>query len=125
MPEEVEEGGWYEETEIKSEIARSKSYIIEKLISERSQILENEKLEYKQKLKFLKENRNTITLATGGRVTQTENVAYGILLFGGLIVVVLSMLTAFAGLPSEVTLSFVGTVLGGTIATISQKLGKI
>lgn len=61
----------------------------------------------------------------GGSVRKTDSVVYGILIFGGVVLTVLAFLTSFAGLPSEVTLAFVGTVLGGTIATIAQKLGKI
>jgi hypothetical protein len=38
---------------------------------------------------------------------------------------VLALLTAFAGLSSNITLAFVGTALGGTIATIAQKLGQV
>jgi hypothetical protein len=95
------------------------------LAQERRSILENEKLSAKQKCSLLDENRKTLVVATGGKVTKTDSVVYGILVFGGIVLIILALLTTFAHLPSEVTLSFVGTVLGGTIATIAQKLGKI
>jgi hypothetical protein len=74
---------------------------------------------------LLDENRKALTVATGGKVTKTDSVVYGILWFGGVVLVILALLTVLADLPKEVTLSFVGTVLGGVIATIAQKLGKI
>jgi hypothetical protein len=61
----------------------------------------------------------------GGTIRTTDSVVYGILVFGGTVLIVLALLTSFAHLPHEVTLSFVGTVLGGVIATIAQKLGKL
>jgi hypothetical protein len=95
------------------------------LAQERKAILENDKLTARNKQMLLDENRKTLVIATGGTVRKTDSVVYGILVFGGLVLIVLALLTTFAHLPSEVTLSFVGTVLGGTIATIAQKLGKI
>jgi len=95
------------------------------LSQERKAILDNDKLTAKQKQMLLDENRKTLVVATGGTIRKTDSVVYGILIFGGLVLIILSLLTTFAKLPSEVTLSFVGTVLGGTIATIAQKLGKI
>jgi hypothetical protein len=95
------------------------------LAQERKSILDNDKLTAKQKRVLLDENRKTLVVATGGKVTKTDSVVYGILVFGGIVLTILALLTTFAHLPSEVTLSFVGTVLGGTIATIAQKLGKI
>ena len=74
---------------------------------------------------LLDENRKTLVVATGGTVRKTDSVVYSILVFGGVVLIILALLTTYANLPSEVTLAFVGTVLGGVIATIAQKLGKI
>lgn len=142
--EEEEEDGWSEpirkqilgfnrEVEPKQEtetpktpfVAEAYSQLLKDLAAERRMILENEKLTAKQKQELLDENRKTLVVANGGKVTKTDSVVYGILIFGGLVMIILALLTTFAGLPSEVTLSFVGTVLGGTIATIAQKLGKL
>jgi hypothetical protein len=75
----------------------------------------------------LDENRQFMVLLRGGSPYKfgTEKVIYSILLFSAIVLVVLACLTAFYGLPKEVTITFVGTVLGGTIATIAQKLGKV
>lgn len=99
--------------------------LLRSLALERQKILDDPKLSARHKRILLDENRKALTVTTGGRVTKTDSVVYGILIFGGLVLVVLALLTTFANLPSEVTLSFVGTVLGGTIATIAQKLGKL
>jgi hypothetical protein len=64
-------------------------------------------------------------IAKGGSIRNTENVIYSILIFGGLVIIVLALLTVYKDLPTEIVLSFVGTVLGGTIATIAQKLGRV
>lgn len=95
------------------------------LAEERRKIIDNDKLSSKEKLALLDDNRKAMVVANGGTVKRTENVVYGILVFGGVLLVILALLTTFAGLPHEVTLSFVGTVLGGTIATIAQKLGNL
>lgn len=92
---------------------------------ERRLILSNEKLSARQKRQLLDENRKTLVVANGGTIKRTDSVVYGILVFGGTVLITLALLTTYAGLPSEVTLSFVGTVLGGVIATIAQKLGKL
>ena len=99
--------------------------LVRSLAGERQKIVDNEKLSARQKRVLLEENRKALTVATGGKVTKTDSVVYGILVFGGVVLVILALLTAFADLAPEVTLSFVGTVLGGVIATIAQKLGKI
>ena len=96
-----------------------------RLLEERQQILRDDRLKVKEKLRLLESNRLALLLAHGGTVRKTENVVYGILGFGAVVLIILALLTTFAHLPAEVTLSFVGTVLGGTIATIAQKLGKI
>jgi hypothetical protein len=99
--------------------------LVMSLAAERRTIVENEKLSVRQKRILLDGNRKALSVATGGTTTKTENIVYGILIFGGIVLVTLSLLTAFSDLPKEVTLSFVGTVMGGVIATIAQKLGKI
>ncbi len=99
--------------------------LLKSLADERKIILNDTSLNPRQKQKLLDETRKAIVVASGGTVKKTDSVVYGILIFGGVVLITLSLLTVFAGLPSEVTLSFVGTVLGGTIATIAQKLGKL
>ncbi len=99
--------------------------VLTSLVRERDVIITDEKLSAKDKRLLLDENRKAIVVAGGGKVTKTDSVVYGILFFGGTVLIVLALLTTYADLPAEVTLSFVGTVLGGTIATIAQKLGKI
>lgn len=99
--------------------------LLRSLAAERQKMVENDKLSARQKQLLLEENRKALTIATDGRITKTDSVVYGILVFGGVVLVILALLTTFAALPAEVTLAFVGTVLGGTIATIAQKLGKL
>jgi hypothetical protein len=98
---------------------------IRSLSTQRETIQKDEKLSAKDKFRLLEENRKALAVATGGKARSTENVVYGILIFGGSVLIILALLTVFKDLPKEITLSFVGTVLGGVIATISQKLGKI
>ena len=98
---------------------------LQSMAQERTRIIDDEKMTAKEKRVLLDENRKMLVVANGGTVRKTDSVVYGILIFGGVVLIVLSLLTVFAGLPPEVTLAFVGTVLGGTIATIAQKLGKI
>jgi hypothetical protein len=99
--------------------------LVRALAQERQKVVDNERLSAREKRSLLDENRKALTIATGGSVTKTDSVVYGILIFGGIVLVVLAMLTTFYDLPKEVTISFVGTVLGGVIATIAQKLGKL
>jgi hypothetical protein len=96
-----------------------------RLTQERETILQNDKLTTKEKLTLLETNRKTMVIARGGAIRKTENVVYSILVFSTVVIVILSLLTAFSGLPKEVTLTFVGTVVGGTISIIAQKLGKV
>ena len=98
--------------------------LLTQLAGEREKIIQGN-YSTSEKLKLLDDNRKAMVIAKGGRIAKSENVVYGILLFGGVLVIVLAILTVLAGLPPEVILSFVGTVLGGTIATIAQKLGKL
>jgi hypothetical protein len=56
---------------------------------------------------------------------RTEEVVRWILIYSMGVAIILALLTAFAHLEKEVTISFVGTVIGGMIATVAQKLGKI
>jgi hypothetical protein len=110
-----------------SALTQQTQELIGKLVQERQAILADTQLKSKDKLKFLESNHRAILLLRGGRYKtfQTEQVVYAILCFSGLILVALALLNVFAGLPSEITLSFVGTTLGGTIATIAGKLGKL
>jgi hypothetical protein len=100
------------------------------LIQERLTILNSidlPKLSAADKLKLLEQNRLSLNTLRGGRTYKfgTEAVIYSILIFSGVVIVILALLTAYAGLAKEVTITFVGTVVGGTIATIAQKLGKV
>jgi hypothetical protein len=104
--------------------------LVEQLIEERRIIIDSlnkGNISTKDKMKLLDENRQFMVLLRGGSPYKfgTEKVIYSILLFSAIVLVVLACLTAFYGLPKEVTITFVGTVLGGTIATIAQKLGKV
>lgn len=63
--------------------------------------------------------------AEGGKIGKTDEVVYALLTFSGVVLVILALLTVYKGLASDIVLSFAGTVLGGTIATISQKLGRL
>jgi hypothetical protein len=103
---------------------------LDKLLSEREKIIDAigiAELSPKQKLSLLEDNRQSMLILRGGNPYKfgTEKVIYSILIFSAFVIIVLSALTAFAGLAKEVTITFVGTVVGGTIATIAQKLGKI
>ena len=115
-----------DEDDTLSDVARSTpTELIVSLIKERATIIESTTFSTREKRQLLDANRKTITIVKGGRITNTENVVYGILIFGGVMIVTLSLLNIFAKLPTSITLSFVGTVLGGVIATIAQKLGRI
>jgi hypothetical protein len=99
--------------------------VIERIVVEREQILSNNKLSTRKKLKLLENNRKTMILMSGGKISENENLVYSILIFSGFIIIVLAILNVVAKLPYEITLTFMGTVIGGTIATIAQKIEKI
>ena len=109
----------------RNELLRTRAEFIRSLAGQREKILSDEKFSAKEKFSLLEENRKAVIIASGGTIRTTDSVVYGILAFGGTVLIVLALLTSFAHLPHEVTLSFVGTVLGGVIATIAQKLGKL
>jgi len=93
---------------------------------ERQTILGDSKLSPKDKVRLLNTGRYPLSIATGrGVLFKTEQVVYAILGFSLVVIVILALLTAYSGLPQEVTVAFVGTVVGGTTATIAQKLGKV
>jgi hypothetical protein len=103
---------------------------IAELLRQRRQIIDAmdvPKLTTEEKFKLLEETAQIVGQLRGRDRARfaTEKIIYGILIFSGLVIVVLSLLTAFADLPQEVTITFVGTVVGGAIATIAQKLGKV
>ena len=100
---------------------------LKKMIDGSLNILDNNELSTKDKLKLLEKNRELMITVQGGTPYRfgSEKVIYSILAFSALILIILASLTAFYELPQEVTITFVGTVLGGTIATIAQKLGKV
>ena len=99
--------------------------VLSSLMEERQAILQEDKLSPKDKISLLESNRKALVIARGGSIRKTENIVYSILIFSSVVIVTLSLLTAFAQLPAEVTLSFVGTVVGGTVTIIAQKLNKI
>lgn len=84
-------------------------------------------LSSEEKFRLLEDNRKLITMLAGGDTPKfrTEQVLYSILCFSGVIIIALALLTAFEKLEPQITLTFIGTVVGGTLATIAQKLGKI
>jgi hypothetical protein len=120
-----EEQGEEDSLAAHSELTRSRADFIRSLAAQRDKILSDEKFSAKEKCNILEENRKAMIIASGGTIRTTDSVVYGILVFGGTVLIILALLTSFAGLPREVTVSFVGTVLGGVIATIAQKIGKL
>ncbi len=79
-------------------------------------------------LTLLDQNKSLLEALLGppGQIAfRTEKVIYAILAFSAVVIVILSGLTAAERLPKEVTITFVGTVVGGVLATIAQKLGKV
>jgi hypothetical protein len=127
--EEAADGEEYERhSRGSAEIVRQWQSMAERLCHEREEILDlikNQKLSVKEGAKLLQANSQLIERLRGGYSFGTEKVIYSILIFSGIVIVILSCLTAFLKLPEGVTTTFVGTVVGGTIATIAQKLGKI
>jgi hypothetical protein len=103
----------------------AQSRLLLALAEERETILGNEKFSAKEIEKLLESNRRTIVIASGGHILGTEKVVFGLLAFSALVVAFLASLTTFSDLPSEVTLTFVGTVMGGLLATVAQKIGRI
>src|SRR5690242_14618279 len=63
-------------------------YELSRLLEERQQILGDERLKVKEKLRLLESNRLALLLAHGGTVRKTENVVYGILAFGALVLLI-------------------------------------
>jgi uncharacterized membrane protein len=78
-----------------------------------------------QKQRLLESNRRAIVNALGGSTFNTESVVYVLILLSCVTVIILAALTAFWDLPKEVTLTFVGTTVGGLVATIAQKIGRL
>ena len=118
-----------EEDEIRGPAAREfrEAYgdLVRALAEERKAILDDDRLSPKDKQILLDESRKTFVVANGGSVRKSDSVVYGILVFGAVVLIALALLNVFGGLDTEITVAFVGTVLGGTIATIAQKLGKL
>jgi hypothetical protein len=123
--EEPETQTWdYGRTERIDEVAK---HNIDELLRQRALIIGSmdiAKLSAEEKFKLLEETRLVIAQLYPARF-KTEKVIYSILVFSALVILVLAPLTALGKLPAEVTVTFIGTVVGGTIATIAQKLGKI
>ncbi len=101
------------------------SALLHRLIDERERILAAEGLSNKERRALLQENRDVITMMRGGRVVRSEGLVYAILVFSA-VVIVAALIGAYVdkGL-REVALAITGTVVGGTLTTIAQKLGTI
>jgi hypothetical protein len=111
-------------------VDRISSGAIAELLRQRAMLIDSmdvSKLSNVEKFKLMEDTREMMIQLYGGNPTKfaTEKVIYAILTFSGAVIIVLALLTSFAGLSSQVTTTFVGTVVGGTIATIAQKLGKV
>ena len=112
-----------------STIADTQEYFSQ-LMRERERILDAmaaKELSTKEKFRLLEENRRYMIFLRGGSsyTFGTEKVIYVMLAFSALIIVILAWLTVSRNLNTEVTTTFVGTVMGGMIATIAQKLGRV
>jgi hypothetical protein len=120
-------GGAYTEPQKQGAAQEAIQDLIGKLIQERQTILADTTVTPKERLKLLESNHRSLLILRGGhfKTFKTEQVVYAILVFSGVALIALALLNVFAGLPSNITLVFVGTILGGTIATIAQKLGRI
>lgn len=99
--------------------------LLMELLNERKSILESSSLRPREKFRLLESNRKAFVLIKGGTIKKTENIVYAVLVFSGVLIVILALLNTFSNLSTEITLTFMGTVLGGTIATITQKIGKL
>ncbi len=101
------------------------SALLHRLIDERERILAAEGLSNRERRALLGENRDVITMIRGGRVVRSEGLVYAILVFSA-VVIVAALIGAYVdkGL-REVALTITGTVVGGTLTTIAQKLGTI
>jgi hypothetical protein len=108
-----------------SEESRDRNTHISHLLEERQSILDADGLTPRQRVQLLEQNRKTLVNVQGGHVVGTEQVVYALLAFGALVLVLLSALTAFWDLPSQVTTTFAGTVVGGLLATVAQKIGRL
>jgi hypothetical protein len=84
-------------------------------------------LTVEEKARLLGTQRDTLSAVTGTtiRVFKSEQVVYAILAFSLIVLLCLAWLTAYANLSKDVTIAFVGTVVGGTTATVAQKLGRL
>jgi hypothetical protein len=99
--------------------------LYELTIRDREVILADEQLSNREKRKLLENNRLLFAAAKGRTIRYTENVARNLLVFAGILIVILALLNVFAQLPTDITLAFLGTTLGGAIATIAQKIGNL
>ena len=99
--------------------------LIEKLLEEREAIIGNDSLSPRDKIKLLESNRKAIVMVRGGHIVGTEKVVYSLIGMSTVVTIVLACLTTFSDLPQEVTLTFTGTVVGGLIATVAQKIGRL
>lgn len=100
---------------------------LNRLMNERETILSDSKLSARDKARLLATGQHALTIASGGkwRSFKSEQVVYAILTFSAIVLIILACLTAFCGLPKEVTIAFAGTVVGGTLTTVAQKLGRL
>ena len=103
---------------------RVSRYLAEQLAGERRLIMADGKLTPREKLRLLEENRKTITIATGGRISHVDNMAYAVAIFSCVIVVILALLAAHAPELKDIALSFIGTVIGGLLAIVGHQVGN-
>jgi hypothetical protein len=103
------------------------SDVLRELMRERFEILKNENWTVEEKARLLGTQRDTLSAVTGTtiRVFKSEQVVYAILAFSLVVLLCLAWLTAYANLSKDVTIAFVGSVVGGTTATVAQKLGRL
>src|SRR6516164_9234841 len=107
--------GSYQEQENDSSRHERIEPFLSMVLRERDRILSDSKLSTKDKLKLLEANHRTLLVMRGGRIKtfKTEFVVYGILAFSTVIILSLAVLNVKAKLPPEITLTFLGTTLGG------------
>lgn len=101
------------------------SELLAQVLNERDKIIGAD-IENTDRLRLLEENRKALTILTG-RSTHgfaTEKVIYAILIFGAVVLIVLSLLNTFAQLSTEVTVTFAGTALVVQLRLLPKNLAK-
>jgi len=134
MEEEEEQGATYPETGKAETLTRVGSEALSRALveftDERQRIIAligDQKIEKDVALKLLAGNQELIAMMRGLSPYKfgTEKVIYSLLVFSAVVILTLALLNATGKVSVEVTTTFMGTVVGGTLTTIAQKLGKI